>query len=257
MSFVSEKIRPNLKYAEMTGWIVVFILAWQMISTYLVNPIFLPPPSRVADYLATPDMLKAVSETVSVVILAFPLSIGMGFLIAFLVSYSPTLYRSIYPILFSFKAIPSTGVAVLMVVWFGAGFLTKFVVVLYTGFFSVMVNSVGGMTRVKYEYVEMMQSIQASKLTTFRKLLIPNAMPNIFTGLKNACPEVIIGVIVAELFAGNTGIGYNATVAVAMMNLAQQFSTLAWMAILGMVLFGIVVTIERLMHPWYLRKPAA
>ncbi len=255
MSFFNDKVRPNLKFFEMAAWIAVFITAWQMISTYVVNPIFLPPPSRVADYLATPAMLKAVSETVSVIIIAFPLSIGLGFSIAFLVSYSQKLYKSIYPILFSFKAVPTTGIAVLMVVWFGAGFITKFVVVLYTGFFSVMVNSVGGMTRVKYEYVEMMQSIQASKLTTFKKLLIPNAMPNIFTGLKNACPDVIIGVIVAELFAGNTGIGYNATVAVAMMNLAQQFSTLAWMAILGMVLFGIVTTIERLMHPWYLRKP--
>jgi len=254
MKDIKETIRGNLKYVEMAGYVLLFVLAWELISGNLISTLFLPSPSVVVNYLATEFTLNGLFQTITVLALGFPIAVALGFVIGFLVTYSRTLYRSVYPILFSFKAIPSTGIAILLVVWLGTGFATKFFVVLYTGFFSVMVNTAGGLARIKYDYVEMMQSIQASKMTIFRKLLFPNALPHIFTGIKNACPDTIIGVIVAELFAGNTGLGYVFTWAASINNVPLEFAALVWMGILGMVLFGIVITIERAIRPWYLRK---
>lgn len=244
----------NRKYLEMAGWVVLFVLAWELLSNTVISPLFLPPPSTVANHLLTEFSIARLFETIAVLAIGFPIAVVIGFLLGFMVSYFKSLYNSVYPLILSFKAIPSSAVAILLVVWIGTGFATKFVVVLYIGFFSVMVNTVGGLSRIKYDYVEMMQSIQASKISIFRKLLLPNALPNIFTGLKNAAPDTILGVVVAELFAGNTGLGYLFTWAASINNVPMEFAALVWMGLLGMVLFGIVVVIERLMHPWYLRK---
>ncbi len=246
--------KGNRKYLEMAAWVVVFVVAWEVLSSTVISPLFLPTPSTVASDLFTEFSMARLFETLAVLAIGFPVAVGIGFLLGFLISYYKSLYNSVYPLILSFKAIPSSAVAILLVVWIGTGFATKFVVVLYIGFFSVMVNTVGGLSRIKYDYVEMMQSIQASKANIFRKLLLPNALPNIFTGLKNACPDTIIGVVVAELFAGNTGLGYLFTWAASINNVPMEFAALVWMGILGMILFGIVVLVERLMHPWYLRK---
>ena len=237
MRGINVASQGNRKYLEMVGWVVVFVLAWELLSNTVISPLFLPPPSTVANHLLTEFSIARLFETLAVLAIGFPVSVGIGFLLGFLISYFKSLYNSVYPVILSFKAIPSSAVAILLVVWIGTGFATKFVVVLYIGFFSVMVNTIGGLSRIKYDYVEMMQSIQASKISIFRKLLLPNALPNIFTGLKNAA-----------------GLGYLFTWAASINNVPMEFAALVWMGILGMVLFGVVVLVERLMHPWYLRK---
>ncbi len=249
-----EAIRGVLQQLEIPAWVAVFIIAWELISGNLMSASFLPPPSAVANWMMTEFTLARLSQTVIVLALAFPVAVLLGFTMGFLVSYSKTLYNSIYPLLFAIESIPSSGIAILLVVWIGIGFATKFAVVLYIGFFAVMVNTVGGLTRIKYEYVEMMQSIQASKFTIFRKLLIPNALPHIVTGLKNAAPSCVIGVVVAELFSGNSGLGFLFSSYAVDLNVPGEFAALVWMGLLGVILFGIIITIEKLLHPWYLRK---
>ncbi len=250
-----QALRESLANLEILVWLAVFVIAWELISGNVIDVHFLPPPSAVANWMATDFTLACLSQTVTVLALAFPIAVLFGFAMGFLVSYSKTLYNAVYPLLFAIESIPSSGVAILLVVWIGIGFLTKFTVVLYIGFFAVMVNTVGGLTRIKYEYVEMMQSIQASKFTIFRKLLLPNALPHIATGLKNAVPSCVIGVVVAELFSGNSGLGFLFSSYAVDLNVPGEFAALVWMGLLGVILFGIVITIERLLHPWYLRKP--
>lgn len=244
----------QFKNIRVAGYIALFVIAWEVVSHTIISSFFLPPPSEVVNYMFTGFMMDRVSETASIIALGYPLSIGIGLIIGFLIAYYQPLRKSVYPILFSLKAIPSTGIAVLLVIWVGTGLFMKVIIVVYASFFPVLVNAVSGLTRIKYDYVEMMESIQASKLTIFRKLLFPNALPHIVTGLKSAVPQCVTGIIVAEIFAGNTGLGYALVSAISVMDMPTMFAALVWMGLTGLIVFGLIFLAERLSSPWYLKR---
>ncbi len=254
MKLKAESVDRRKKYVIAVSFIALFIIAWEIVSRALISDIFLPPPSEIANVLFADYTVNHLSETLAVLVVGYPISVGLGLVIGFLFVYYRSLYRSIYPVVFSLKAIPATGIAVILVVWLGTGFVTKSILVIYASFFPILVNTVGGLSRIKYEYVEMMRSIQSSKLAIFRKLLFPNALPHLVTGLKSAAPECVIGVAVAELFAGNTGLGYQVIWASGKFNTPAMFAALVWMGIIGMVIFGIIFISEKVAKPWYLRS---
>ncbi len=233
--------------------IISLFVIWEAMSGTIISTIFLPTPSSVINYMLDSFLLAAVASSTYIVALGFTISIVLGLLIGFIIVYWPSLQKSLYPLLFSIKSVPATGLAIIAVIWTGTGDLSKMLVVVYTAFFSLVVNTVSGCTRVGPEYLELMDSIQASKWDTFKKLRFPNALPQIASGLKVAAPLTIIGVVVAELFAGNTGLGYAVKIAAANLNGPLTFAALFWMGILGSILYLLIIALERAFKPWYVR----
>ncbi len=245
--------RRAIRNLDIVIFIAGLLAVWELISGNLIASVLLPPPSEIINFLFTPITMKCLYETVFVIVVGFPISVALGLIVALLVVYYSSLYRVAYPIFFALQSVPSTGLAIIFVIWIGAGFLIKLLLVIYTVFFPVLVNTIGGLTRVKYEYVEMMESIQASKWHTFKKLRFPNALPNIASGLKVAAPNTVIGVVIAELFAGNTGLGYLVISSSSKMIMPLLFSALVWMGVIGVILYGLIIMVEKLTRPWYLR----
>src|SRR5439155_24723668 len=69
-------------------------------------------------------------------------------------------------------------------------------------FFPVLINTLRGLTSVHPSSIELMQSYAAGRISLFRRVRIPNALPHIFTGLKVATVLSMIGAIVGEYFGG-------------------------------------------------------
>ncbi len=239
---------------ELVIYIIIPIIIWELASNTFVSEVFLPKPSTIAGQLLTDFTLNNAFSTLLIILIGFAISVTIGLIIGFLIVYYPSLQKTLYPIMFTAESVPSTGIAILLVVWIGTGWLSKLFVVIYSVFFCVVVNTVGGLTSVKYEFVEMMYSIQATRWQSFKKLRFPNALPQIVTGLKIAAPLTVLGVVVAELFAGNSGLGYQVASATSRMNTPLLFAALVWMGIIGTALYEGIIVAERLANPWYLRQ---
>src|SRR6185312_15351768 len=94
-------------------------------------------------------------------------------------------------------------------------------------------------------------SMGASRLQTFFKISLPQAMPAIFSGLKVSVTLAVVGAVVGEFVGSNSGIGYVLQVANGNFDLPLMFAGLLVLSTIGVLLFLVVDVAERLMVPWH------
>ena len=112
-------------------------------------------------------------------------------------------------------------------------------------------SSLVGLRSLENEKVYLARSIGAGAPSFFIKIKIPNALPHIFGGLKLAGTLSVIGAVVAEFIAADSGLGHYVLVANANQNTIQMLSGIIWLAGLGITVFFLMDFAERLAIPWH------
>ena len=84
----------------------------------------------------------------------------------------------------------------------------------------------------------------------FLKIRVPNAYPYILSALKVTASAAVIGAVVGEFVASQRGLGYVIITTQSSMNTPAAFAALVWISILGLLLFGLVAGLSRLLAPW-------
>jgi NitT/TauT family transport system permease protein len=85
----------------------------------------------------------------------------------------------------------------------------------------------------------------------FWRFRLPQALPNIFAGMKLATVLAVIGAVVAEFVGADAGLGYLIMIAGANFDIARQFSAIVVLSVVGMIFFWLAGVIERLCLPWH------
>ena len=112
------------------------------------------------------------------------------------------------PFLNFFRLIPAIGLITLFLLWFGVGESSKVSLIFYAVIFPVMVNTIAGVKSVDYSLIEAAQSMGAGRSKVFFTVIVPSAVPNIFTGVRLGLSGAIICIVAAEMLAASEGIGY-------------------------------------------------
>jgi len=181
----------------------------------------------------------------------FGLSILFGIPMALLIAYSRTIESFVYPLLVFSQSVPKIAVAPLFVVWFGFGIIPKVIAAFLLGFFPIVVSTVMGFKSVEPEMIDLARSMKASRLQTFMRISLPQAMPAIFSGLKVSVTLAVVGAVVGEFVGSNSGIGYVLQIANGNFDLPLMFAALVVLSMIGVVLFVAIDLLERVMIPWH------
>jgi NitT/TauT family transport system permease protein len=157
----------------------------------------------------------------------------------------------VYPLLVFSQSVPKIAIAPLFVVWFGFGIIPKVICAFMLGFFPVVVSTVAGFKSVEPDMLDLARSMKASKLSTFMRISLPQAMPSLFAGLKVSVTLAVVGAVVGEFVGSNSGIGYLLQIANGNFDLPLMFAALTVLSGIGVLLFVAVDVVERLMIPWH------
>jgi NitT/TauT family transport system permease protein len=103
---------------------------------------------------------------------------------------------------------PKLALAPLFIVWFGIGIESKMALVVFTVFFIVYFSAHSGIRALDAKLVQMAQIMGANEPQVARLIVLPGAIPYIFTGFRIAMPYAIGGAVIAELLSSNRGLGY-------------------------------------------------
>ena len=228
-------------------------LAWEAIVRALhIASFLLPPPSAVlAEILARPaiywsNFLVTLGGTVA----GFAIAGVTGVLMGIVLVYSKGLRAVLYPVIVIAQTAPKIAIAPLLIVWLGYGLLPKLVMVVAVAFFPVVMSTLAGLSSVEKDLLDLVRMLRGGTIQQFVKVAFPQAMPFIFSGLKVAVTLAVIGEIVAEFVAGNTGLGNVIVVANSELNVAMSFAALLLLCAMGLGLFGLMGLVERLTVPW-------
>jgi NitT/TauT family transport system permease protein len=221
-----------------------------------VSVFLLPPPSRILQEIWThgPVLLRHSLSTLGIILTGFGLSALVGIPLALAVSFSPLFRRTVYPMLVFSQLVPKIALAPLFVIWLGFGFLPKVLIAFLLSFFAVVLQSVVGFTSIRPEQIRVARSMGATGATLFFKVRLPQALPNIFAGLKLAMASSAIGAIVGEFIASQRGLGYLVLVANGEMNTPMSFAGMLLLTLMGIVLYFAVEAVERLTTGWHVSQ---
>ena len=239
--------------------ILVLLAAWQLaVDLGGVKEYILPSPWAAMKSLAKPNYQWTANflTTLYAVLGAFVLSAVLGIALAVLVVWNDLLMRAIMPVLVLFNTLPKIALAPLFVLWLGYGVWPNIVIGTTIAFFPMVVNTAVGLSTAEPEMLDLVKTLRASRWQVFLKIRFPNAVPYIFTGLKLNATMSVLGAIVDEFVASERGLGALIIAGGVTLETSSIFASLGLISLLGLVLYGIVAAIEKLVAPWAFREDA-
>jgi NitT/TauT family transport system permease protein len=234
------------------GATIAICLWWAATAVFGIRSFFLPaPPDIVASFRAQPAyLLREAGVTLLETVLGFLIAVAAGLLLAMLLTASRVIERATFPLLVALNSIPKVALAPLLVVWLGYGPKPKIVLVVLIAFFPIVVSTIAGLTATPADLGELAHSLSASWWQTYVKVRLPWALPQVFVGLKLGISLSVIGAVVAEVSSPNRGLGAVIVLSGSSLDTPMAFAAIALLAMLSVVLFYLVVGLERLLLPW-------
>ena len=191
--------------------LIAILLLWQGICTLLKVPEYIfPTPLTIAQSLiefAAP-IGKAAWKTFWVTMLGFAISIVVGVLLGFLVGSSRLAYAALYPLLVAFNAVPKAAIVPILIVWFGIGVGPGVLTAFLISFFPITVNIATGLATLEPELEDVLRVLGAKRWDVLTKVGLPRSMPYFYASLKVSITLAFVGTVLAEMTAGDSGIGY-------------------------------------------------
>ncbi len=176
-----------------------------------IKEYLLPPPSKIwSEFLKRhPTVFSAAWVTTTEIIGGYLLAVVVSIPLALAVVRWRFVEESVYPLVVFLQIIPKIAIAPLFIIWFGFGLFPKLLIVfLLCFFFPIVVASVAGFKAVDPDVMDFARSTGASGMRMFLKIRLPQALPDIFTGLKVGAALSATAAVVAEFVASDRGLGY-------------------------------------------------
>jgi len=238
---------------------VLFALWESSVWVFGVKEYLLPPPSTVwREFMKRYDVVMGGAWiTTREIIAGYLLAIVVSIPLALSVAYSRFMEEAVYPAVVFLQIIPKIAIAPLFIIWFGFGFAPKLLVVFLLCFFPIVVSSIAGFKSVDPEIMDFARTTGAGGWKMFAKIRLPQALPDIFTGLKVGAALSATAAIVAEFVASDRGLGYLLLQYNGNLETPMVFAVIVLLSLIGVIVYYIVEIIERFVIPWHVSQQPA
>ncbi len=229
------------------------LLLWELIVRILSIPEYIfPSPSEISLQFGEfrEPLLQAAWKTLWVTMLGFGVSIVVGVLLGFLIGSSRMAYTALYPLMVAFNAVPKAAVVPILVVWFGIGLGPGILTAFLISFFPITVNIATGLATMEPELEDVLRVLGARRWDVLMKVGLPRSMPYFYGSLKIAITLAFVGTVLAEMTAGDSGIGYLMQTAGSQQRMSLAFAGLVTIGVMAMVMYEIFSWIEKRTTAW-------
>jgi NitT/TauT family transport system permease protein len=233
--------------------LAAILLVWQAgVWLFKVPDFIFPGPWQIAKEFIEfkGPLLEAAWKTFWVTMLGFGISIVVGVLLGFLIGSSRIAYTAIYPLMVAFNAVPKAAVVPILVVWFGIGLGPGILTAFLISFFPITVNIATGLATLEPELEDVLRVLGAKRWDVLVKVGLPRSMPYFYGSLKVAITLAFVGTVLAEMTAGDSGIGYLMQTAGSQQRLPLAFAGLVVIGAMAMAMYELFSWIEMRTTGW-------
>jgi NitT/TauT family transport system permease protein len=135
-------------------------------------------------------------------------------------------------------------------VWFGIGIASKVLLAASIVFVVVLFNIREGTESIDSDLVDALRSMRASRWVMARQLIIPSLTPWLLASVKIGIGLALTGAVVGELVGANSGLGWYITNSLNVVDITGAITALLVMAVLAMVMYYLVLAVERRVLRW-------
>ncbi len=247
------KARNNLERWAPLIVLVITLVLWQLIVGLFKIPEYIfPSPLEIAKQFWEfyDALLKAAWQTFWVTMLGFGLSIVVGVLLGFLVGSSRLAYAAFYPLMTAFNAVPKAAITPILVVWFGIGLGPGILTAFLISFFPITVNIATGLATMEPELEDVLRVLGAKRWDVLVKVGMPRSLPYFYGSLKIAITLAFVGTVLAEMTAGDSGIGNLMQTAGSQQRMPLAFAGLVTIGAMAMAMYELFSYVEKHTTAW-------
>ncbi len=231
---------------------LTLLLAWYLFVKFGNVPKFVMP-SPEATFAALTDgnynwwgnALVTGTEIFAGYFLA--LVVGVGLALVF--TWSKPLEQFFLPLLVSLNMIPKVALGPLIIVWFKYGVFPNSMMAFSICVFPILLTTARGLREIEPDLLDLVRALKGSRWQLFLKIQLPGSMPYIFSGMKVAAILAVAGAIVGEFLGSDKGLGYLMLQVQVTLDTPAMFMAVILITLIGVVLYGMVLALERLLVP--------
>jgi ABC-type nitrate/sulfonate/bicarbonate transport system permease component len=239
-SSVTTKVPPA---AARLGVIAILLMTWQVAVQKFGDPLFVSTPWRAALALVHLAGDKAVMAAVGLtcweLVVAFALSAVIGIAVGLIVGLDRFTRGAIQPIILLLYATPQAMLLPLVILAYGIGARSKIAFGVSHGVFPIIICVAAGVQSIEPILLTSARSMGANRRQILFKVVLPHLVPSIFTGLRLGMTAVLFGVLLAELYVSQSGVGHFTA------EFAQTFQPQKLFALVA-ILAGIAIVLTEL-----------
>lgn len=220
-----------------------------------VSTVILPTPLQVAqDFgveLSSGDLLTNVWVTLQEALGGFLLAALIAAVAGYAIAHSRRLEIIVAPFLAASQAIPAVAIAPIIILLLGAGLQPKIVICAVIVVFPLLVTTVTGLRGVGRDYHDVARVFGATRLQTLWLVEMPLAAPTLLSGVKLGLTLSLVGAIVGEFVASESGLGFMINSTSGSFDNAAHYVALISLALLSIALYALVTLSERILLRWF------
>ena len=232
---------------------LALLLLWQVVCTaFHIDDYIFPSPWTIAQAMLefSGPLAEASWKTFWVTMVGFSLSIVVGVMLGFLVGSSRLAYAAIYPLLVAFNAVPKAAIVPILIVWFGIGVGPGVLTAFLISFFPITVNMATGLATLEPELEDVLRVLGAKRWDVLVKVGLPRSLPYFYASLKIAITLSFVGTVLAEMTAGDSGIGYLMQSAGSSQRMPLAFAGLVVIGAMAMAMYELFSYVEHHTTAW-------
>lgn len=239
------------------GLLAPFILWWAWTALGLADPLFLPSPlamfERIGRWWSAEGLLQDIGISVYRVMAGFLLSALLAVPLGLYMGTYRTLQAALEPLTDFIRYMPAVAFIPLVMLWVGIDEGAKIVIIFIGTFFQMVLMVAEDVRRVPMAQIEAAQTMGASRSEIVRLVILPAARPALLDTLRITCGWAWTYLVVAELVAANSGLGYAILKAQRYMHTDKIFAGILLIGLIGLLTDQAFRLVSRRAFPW-LRK---
>lgn len=249
---ISQWSSQNL--AKIVG-LLVFLALWEAAPRLgWLSSTYLSPPSAVLEAMgqlaSTGELWKHIFFSLQRVLIGLLFSTVIGVVLGLLIGYFQKAETYLDLLFQFFRQMSAFALFPVFILLFGLGELSKDIIIFWASLWPVLLNTISGVKNVDKLLLDSARSMGASDGFIFRKIILPAAAPEIFTGIRLGASYCVMTVVAAEMIGATAGLGYLVIYSQETFNVPDMYAAIVTLAIVGVVLNVILHRVAAGLIPW-------
>lgn len=238
-----------------TFLLFLIIFSWWAVSTAdWISRVFLPSPqatwASLIEGLKDGELLAFTWATVSRMVLGWLLASLFGVALGAVIGLSRTARAYMQPTLEFIRPLPASALLPLAISVFGLSPVMVLSVVAFGAMWPVLLATVHGFASVPPQLQEVARCLQLSRLAYAIKIGLPNAMPDIFAGMRLSLTVSLIVSVVGEMIASQNGLGQAILLAARSFRASELFAGIVLLGLIGFSSSALLAVFEKRLLKW-------
>jgi NitT/TauT family transport system permease protein len=236
---------------------VLLLFLWEfLVQVGLLDKRFFPAPTSIVgtfqQLVVSGELFKHLQASIARIVIGFMMGAIPALFVGVTMGLSRWVRAFLSPMVAALYPIPKIAILPLVMLIFGLGEQSKWVIIAIGVFFLVLYNTMAGVMNIPNIYLDVGRNFGANRVQFFWTVALPGALPLIFTGIKLAAGVALLIIVAAEFVGAKTGIGYLIWQSWQTFSVETMYVGLVVISMLGYLVSLGLDELEHFLIPWRL-----